>query len=111
MLYMEMVTPVCEYPTWLKEIHHPKLLIVQIKLNENPMYFDDEGNRNLEEPMYQIVIRITDPQTNTPKLSIYDYFDSPTLLEAHSFVQLISKDIQSLGFQDVQLSPLDSCKE
>jgi hypothetical protein len=101
---MEVVAPLINCTDWFKDISDPTSRMVRISLNENPMYVDEKGNRNYEEPFYQTVIRVKETQAHNPEICIYDYFDSQTLEEAQRFIHQIARDIRFLGFQQIFLS-------
>lgn len=92
---------------WFSDISKNKYTNVKITLNENPMYFDEGGSRKLNEPFYQIMIRLqdtSDNNTNSPSMLIYEYFDSPTDEKAERHVLTLFNTIRSLGFEDVKVA-------
>lgn len=77
----------------------PPVQNIQIHLNENPMYIDEEGQRHLDEPLYQAVIRV--PSTG---MVMYEYFDASTPVEAVEFINQLVEEYRARGCRWVSLS-------
>lgn len=98
---MLTVKPTMEsiFPSHLFQIPINRFQNIVIQLNENPMYIEKDETRQLEEPMYQVVIRV--PSTGD---LLYEYFDSPTVEDAISYIQQLVAEYHRRGCQWVFFS-------
>lgn len=86
---------------FLKSIQNRQHMVVSISCNENPMYVDQEGNRQYDEPAYQLIIQVRNRQTKEIQVRLYDYFDVENKEELNQYLREIQQEIHLLGFSQV----------
>lgn len=81
------------------------ITLVSMTLNENPLYLDEKGNCVINEPKYQLVIRLK-AKPSFPDTILYDYFDSPTEEEAVLYIHRLKGNLHHLGLKKITIPAL-----
>lgn len=85
----------------LIDVQNRSKVILSVLFNENPMYFDQEGNRNYNEPAYQMIITVRDSKTKQIQMQLFNYFDVKDRSELSQYMKKVQNELQTMGFSKI----------
>lgn len=87
----------------IKQIPVRDSIQIQLIVNENPYKTMEFKRVVLDEPLYELTIRVKDVYEPMSPIFLYDYFDAENRDEIHNYIQMIEKELKRIGHQQVKV--------